>query len=319
MNNLQNMYNRLNNLGGNEQHHRMIKGKNNTFHSAIESSYQAAQVSLVDFNTNFIRESKQCLINPNKLSADYDEKILSVDQGCGFKPGKIIKWFQSYDKVLAQSDIDDTFWLIYLEDLTETSYFRASIRKCNHFITWKNNGQEYNSYIAIRGPKEQTISSTSKSSFMMDIPNYTISFLMPKNNETISYFQRYAKFYLQSFHNATPTRWRVETVDSISLPGVLEIFAKEYIDDNDMDDNNVDILGNQSAIVGEGIIKPKFTYTYVYEGEEKSKWSFDKNLPIDIISENDNQIVLSWSALYSDNFKLFYGNNEKNIQVTSLI
>nr|DAP55701.1 MAG TPA: hypothetical protein [Caudoviricetes sp.] len=32
----------------------------------------------------------------------------------------------------------------------------------------------------------------------MDRPNYSLNILMPKNKDTLSYFRRYTKFYLDS-------------------------------------------------------------------------------------------------------------------------
>jgi hypothetical protein len=47
--------------------------------------------------------------------------------------------------------------------------------------------------------------------------NYTITIFAPKNIDTIEYFKRYTKFYLQNLiENDTPICWRVEAVDSIS-------------------------------------------------------------------------------------------------------
>jgi len=52
-----------------------------------------------------IKESDpvRALINPNKLKADYDEKILSTGLENGFKTGDIFEWCNT-----------GTYWLIYL-------------------------------------------------------------------------------------------------------------------------------------------------------------------------------------------------------------
>ena len=34
------------------------------------------------------------------------------------------------------------------------------------------------------------------------------------------------------------------------------------------------------GIVGDNFIKPKFTYSFEYKGNETSKWTFDNTLPI---------------------------------------
>ena len=52
---------------------------------------------------------------------------------------------------------------------------------------------------------------------------------MPKNSDTLKQFKRYSKFYLNNIQdNDTKICWRVEAVDSISMPGILEINAIEY-------------------------------------------------------------------------------------------
>lgn len=60
---------------------------------------------------------------------------------------------------------------------------------------------------------------------------------MPKNKDTLSYFKRYTKFYLDSQDDGDNLIcWRVEAVDSISMPGILEVNATEYYI-NEQEDN----------------------------------------------------------------------------------
>jgi hypothetical protein len=68
----------------------------------------------------------RALVNPNKLTMDYDNKILSVGYEYDYKPGDIFKWLNT-----------DTYWIVYLQDLTELAYFRGDIRKCRYTISWK--------------------------------------------------------------------------------------------------------------------------------------------------------------------------------------
>jgi hypothetical protein len=44
---------------------------------------------------------------------------------------------------------------------------------------------------------------------------------MPKNAATLAYFDRYTKFYLQE--DSKKICWRVEGIDWVSMPGVLEV------------------------------------------------------------------------------------------------
>ena len=60
---------------------------------------------------------------------------------------------------------------------------------------------------------------------------------MPKNPNTVKFFTRYARFYLQGIiENDKNTCWRVTGTDSLSTPGVLQIHAEEYYSNLDKDD-----------------------------------------------------------------------------------
>ena len=321
MKNLANMFTRLENRGGGAQQDRMIEDKQRTLKRAVKYSYQGAQIALVNSEKE---EIVPALMNPNKLLADYDEKVVSVEYGHGFKTGEIFRWINP------SIENGDTYWLIYLQDLTELAYFRADVRRCSYCIQWRNDGKDYKTYVSIKGPDEKNIKTTVKSQFDMDLPNYTIKILMPKNIDTLTYFKRYSKFYLQGLDDGdTPICWRVEAIDSITLPGVLEVYAKEYYindDEDDLENGVVDgllkpILSDQQidkenkGIVGDNFIKPGFSY--VYEGFGNGEWSFDATLPLKTVI-NENKISVLWDAPYSGQFSLTYGNNVKTIIVESL-
>jgi hypothetical protein len=261
-------------------------------------------------------------MNPNKLLADYDEKVISVEYGYGFKTGEVFRWINPSKKN------GDTYWLIYLQDLTELAYFRADVRRCNYFIKWVDeDGKSCSSYIAIKGPKEQGIKSVSKSEFNMDLPNYTISILIPKTTDTLKHFKRYTKFYLQNLNNDnTPMCWRVEAIDSISLPGVLEVYAREYYANDDVDDIENGIVGGliqqpeiegSEFIVGDTFIKPKFEYEFTYTGADSGEWSYDKTYPITSVIDGKT-IKITWTKSYSGQFELMYNGHSRTIVVESL-
>lgn len=321
MKNLQNLITRLNNHGGAPQQDRMIKDKQRTLQRAVQYSYQGADIQLLNSE-----EIIKALINPNKLLADYDEKILSVDFNKGFKSGTIFRW------ITPEKNSGDTYWLIYLQDLTELAYFKANIRRCTHEIKWKDEEQEYSTYIAIKGPTEKKIASVSSNQFTMDVPNYSLSILMPKNEYTLKHFQRYVKFYLQDdLKNNTPICWRVEAIDSISTPNILEVYAKEYYINEQEDDVTNGIVGGKiepiipneqikdenEEIVGDNFIKPGFEYCYEYIGDDVNSWEYDSNLPISTKIVN-NKIYITWTASYTDSFILTYGSYTKTIVVESL-
>nr|DAE20871.1 MAG TPA: Flagellar assembly protein T, C-terminal domain [Siphoviridae sp. ctWhx86] len=79
----------------------MIKDKRKSLTKALQYSYQSA----------FIKKTccGDCcppvrgLINANRLTQDYDEKILSIGFEHGFQAGDIFEWVNT-----------GTYWLIYL-------------------------------------------------------------------------------------------------------------------------------------------------------------------------------------------------------------
>lgn len=293
-------------LNDKTQQERMIKDKRKTLDKVILYSYQGAQVQKID-DSNIAR----ALINPNHLKPDYDDKVISIGFEYGYGPGDIFEWVNT-----------DTKWLIYLQDLTELAYFRGDIRKCNYEISWKNaDGSVSSSPVALRGPKETNIDSSIQEDISVDTPNHTLNILMPSTENSLAYFKRYARFFLNG------TCWRVEGVDSISMTGIIEIDAAEYYANKDTDDIDKGIADGAivepivpaptSAISGETFIKPKITYKYVYTGAEDGSWSWDSKLPIFAIP-NDKEIALKWTTAHVGQFDLSFGNDTKTIVVESL-
>ena len=305
--------------GGPGQESRMIKDKRRTLDRVVLYSYQGAFVKkLGTFN------EVRALINPNKLKQDYDDKIISVGFEHGFHSGDIFEWCQT-----------GTYWLIYLQDLTELAYFRGEIRRCSFEIAWINEeGEEERTYVAVRGPVETKINYIQKHGISVDEPNYSLNILMPLNDETLKYFKRYKTFYLQNDQNQVC--WRVEAIDWISTPGILEVVAVEYYANETEDDIEQGLVGklkvepidpnpedSNKIILGETFIKPKKEYSYTCTKLKQSQWTFDKKLPIEIINiETNNRgrsvITLKWTSSYTGQFELSYGNYSKTIVVESL-
>ena len=298
--------------GGYPQQDRMIKDKYRSFQRALKYSYQGAWIQPISQEEQF-----RALINPNKVKQDYDDKIISVDYQYNLKPGDVFNWVNT-----------NTYWLIYLQELTELAYFRGDIRKCNYTIDWLDeNGERQSVYAAVRGPVETKISYIQKEGISIDRPNFSLNILIPKNEQTLAYFKRYTKFYLQE---DTSICWRVEGLDSISMPGVIEMTAVEYYinefldEDGIVDQLNVKPIPPDAAITeieGPTFIKPKTTCAYVYMGEDgtEGEWSVvEKNMPVEITVVSDTIISLKWLKNYSGQFTLKCGDATKTIVVESL-
>lgn len=305
------MQSRLRYRGGEAQQDRMIKDKRETLDRVVNYSYQGNNVRKLD-SENIVR----ALINPNQVKQNYDDKIISIGYEHDFKPGTIFEWVRT-----------NTKWLVYLQELTELAYFKGDIRKCTHQVSWKDGDEIKNTYLAVRGPVETKIDSTIKEGNSIDTPNHTLNILMPANEDTLSYFRRYAKFYLTPLAlGDSPICWRVEATDTISMPGILEITASEYYINEETDnveeglvDTYVEPIPQPQDATIEGLtfIRPKLSYTYEYKGSENGEWSFDKRLPIDAVV-NGKTITITWKTTYTGEFVLQYGTEEKTIVVESL-
>lgn len=313
MNNLDLMRTRLENRGGADQQARMIKDKRRTLDRVVNYSYQGATVR----RPGEI-ETARALIGPNQVKQDYDEKILSIGFEYNYKPGDVFEWVGTGTK-----------WLIYLQELTELAYFRGNVRKCSYQISWEDeNGQYHNTYAAVVGPQSMTIQSIQRSNFSLDIPNYTLHMLLPKNAETLAQFKRYGRFFLKGTQGPdAQICWRVEATDTISTPGILEVYAAEYYSNAMEDDIENGIVGGlivepsveniSSEIQGEIFIKPKKAYTYEYIGNDIGEWVLDTRLPIEF-NIDEKTITIKWLNTYSGEFILQYGSIKKTIVVESL-
>ena len=306
--------------GGNKQQERMIRDKRRSLDHAVWYSYQGADVLKIDAEST---KPVRALINPNKLKQDYDDKIISIGYEYNFKCGDIFEWIGT-----------GTRWLIYLQDLTELAYFRGDIRKCSYEIKWEDEDGNHSTYAAIRGPVETKINYIQKHQVSVDIPNHSLSILMPSDEATLKYFKRYTKFYLQNDElRNEKICWRVEAIDWISTPGILEVTAVEYYANADEDDLDNGIVGGlilnetnpndeetEATIIGETFIKPKKTYEYTFDGVAYQDWEVDKKYPIELIVDEDNprHVYIKWTSTYCGQFELTYGMYTKTIIVESL-
>ena len=262
---IENMKTRLKYMGGNQQE-RMNKDKLKSLKKALLYSYQAATAILSDG-----REFR-CLINSNKLSTDLDDKILSIpfEDAClndsnteiaktNIKEGDIIEWKEN-----------GSHWLVFLQRLEETAYFRAELRRCRYEIAL-GNGKKYWGYI--RGPIEQSMVWMQNSGNYMNKLNRTLNIFITQNKETLEYFHRFKKVFINDFP------WEVQAVDDMSTPGIIEIALKEDFSNTPRDDIekavqdsiNIDIVDTKEETYIHGLseVYPYDTKSYEiknYEG-----------------------------------------------------
>lgn len=238
--------------GGNTQDDRNVSAKWMSFNASLNNSYQAEDIT-------FKEQQCRCLINPDKLKEDYDQKIISIDFKYGMKNGDTFYW-----------DRTNTYWLAYLQDYSEEAYFRASIRRCDYELDI--NDHKYRIYL--RGPVETAIIWRQKHQIEFNELNYSILFYIQKNEETSAFFERF-KIIKFDGHN-----WRVSAVDRYSQDGVIEVYMEEYFD------NSVEDL----AIVPE-IIEPDTTKPYI-EGPQIVR-PYDEKLSYSIVGMTSGTFVVN--------------------------
>lgn len=306
MSNLEMMRKRLEFQGGIAQEDRMIQGKYQTFLRTLKYSYQGCDVRLAQPHDSFALDIEypqyRALINPDKIKQDYDDKILSIDYNTGFGPGDVFQWIGT-----------NSYWIIYLEELTEDAYFRGEIRRCRYQIKFKDEeGNICTTWAAIRGPVETQIDSLQKNQIRHDRANLSLNILMPQNEKTLKAFDRYSEFILAG------KCWRVEAPDSISMKNIIEVNAEEYYINRKTDSDVKDGLIVEpidptpcSKILGETFIKPKIAEIYVAP-EQGGQWCIiEKNCPIIIKPKTNTSVEVMWNKTVSGQFTLRWHKGHK--------
>lgn len=221
MSGLNNLKVRLKHRGGARQIDRMIDDKKNSLNKALLYSYQSATAILSDG-----REFR-CLINPNKISMELDDKMLSIPfediclnkerpdgetttngrESIGVKCGDVIEWKEN-----------GTHWIIYSQFLQEIAYFRGLMRQCENDPLLIN-GKKYWYYL--KGPDEKSIDWVKSKHLIFNDLNYTLEIYISKTTETIEFFQRFKKCTIHE------KPFEVQAVDNLTTDGLLVVYLKE--------------------------------------------------------------------------------------------
>lgn len=306
MSGLENLRLRMNYHGGARQQSRMNEDKLVALKRALLYSYQAATAVLADG-----REFR-CLINPDKLKKDYDDKIISIPfkDICLNKErvGKTTEGLESID--LKTGDIfewkdNGSYWLVYLQRLEETAYFRAEIRRCRYEIDI--NGNKYKVYV--RGPVEEVIDWKNKQGVTWNELNYTLIMTLTNNEETDAYFHRFTKIKFKG------KNWEVQAIDNISTEGIIDVYLKEYYSntiqeevDKENEENMPEVIEPEEGtprIKGENQVYPYDSKEFVVENATGGTWFVDSN-KVNIIAQTDSTVKVNVVTGKSGKFNLIY-------------
>lgn len=297
---LETMKKRIQYAGG-DADGRNNKGKLKSMLGALQNSYQAEWITLNEYD----EENKakwRCLINPDKLKEDYDQKEISIQFESGLKEGDTFLW-----------DRTDTHWIVYLQEYSEEAYFRAAIRRCDYQI--EINGNPY--WVYMRGPLEQTIQWNSKHNLNVNELNYTAVMFITKNQETLDFFDRF-KVIKWDGHN-----WMVNAVDRYSQKGIIEVTLNEHFN-NEMEDNMIipsiyEPEENVPHIIGPQVVHA-FDENIFYEIKNAEQGKFVVNSKdVKIVNSTETSCEISILTGKSHSFNLIYEKENKDNTILEII
>lgn len=200
---------------------RNVAGKYKSFQYALQNSYQSEWITL---NRGKEAEARwRCLINPSRLTEQFDKKVISIDFDSGMQEGTVFWW-----------DRTNRYWIVDLQQHTEEAYFRGTITRADYEVDVE--GDPY--IVSVRGPVETTTIWNQKHGIAWNDLNYSIVIKVAKDSKTVKYFSRHQKVkmkllypdietgeMLEEYHN-----WKVVATDKYSFDRIMEVYLDEWYD-----------------------------------------------------------------------------------------
>lgn len=308
-----NLHSRLIWNGGQYQQDRMVLDKLRSLKASIGKSYQTATISLGEkFDQDF-----KCLINPDKLKNDYDQKLISI-------PYKSIQLNAKKRETTTKGEVDvpiksgdvfywketDSYWIIYLQNKEELAYFRGEIRQCKTYVMI--NDHKY--YIYFKGPDETTIPWQYKQNNNWNDKNYSSEFYITKNEETLDYFHRFTKVEIKD------KMWEVAATNDESGDGIIKVCLSEYYNNKyekemlerekqeqkEKEEQKESIIEQELPYIeGGDVVRPYDTVEYTIMNAEGGVWTVS-NKKAAILSQDGEKVTISIITGKSGAFILKY-------------
>ena len=328
MSGLTNLQKRINYRGGAKQVDRMIEEKRNSLSKALLYSYQSATAVLED------GRKFRCLINPNKISMELDDKMLSIPfrdiclnkkntegdktsagkENIGITCGSVIEWEEN-----------GTHWIVYSQYLQETAYFRGLMRQCAQDPV-EINGRKYWYYL--KGPDEKGIDLLKTKNLIFNNLNYTLEMYISKTKETEEFFHRFTKINIPFKNSEGKIEYRpyeVQATDGVTTAGIITVYLKEDYSNKwaptQAEDENSEpsveeptsfMMQRASApsIKGPAQVYPYDIISYSIEGLDNAfgSWSLS-NKRARIIEQTNSYVKIEITTGKSGNISLIYHQN----------
>lgn len=323
MSGLENLQTRLQYRGGEAQIDRMKSGKVAALKKALLYSYQSATAILND------KREFRCLINKDKLKTSADDKIISIPfadiclneqnfsdnyigkfktseglQKIGMKPGDVFTWKET-----------NTDWIVYLQRLEETAYFRAEIRRCKYTI--EVNGKNYKVFT-----RQKTLSEipwhTAKEISWNDL-DYSLEMYITNDKDTRNYFKRFTIVEIDG------RPWEVQASDNLSVDGIVMVALKEYYSNSieqavkeekqQKEEENKVVINTRKDpyIKGETVVYPYDEVEYEICNVTGGTWEVGSP-KVEITNQTETAVILNIVTGRSGEFDLKYiRENEEDV------
>lgn len=287
---------RIEHMGG-DNLGRIKEQKLRSFHAALANDYNSRRIRIE--KTDRVLPA---LINTDNLKADYDKKYLSVDFCADLNPGDT---FECVD--------DGTHWMVYLPSLTEIAYLRTEIIRCRYQL--RVNDTDY--WIYFQGPTETALRWNLKRDFNWNDLNLSGTIYIENNEETKAYFDRFTKIKLDGH------TWQVKVVDSITVPGILELEIQEYFDSPT--DGLVEVQKVDGAkITGKSIVRPGEITGYQVDTDHFDSllsWSVTGNdgVSIERLQADGQACIVKINENAQGYFAVTYGEDAYDVTIDSTV
>lgn len=286
---------------------RNVTGKYKSFKAALKNSYQAEWITLNEGKENEARW--RCLINPSRLTENFDKKVLSIDFESGVTEGTVFYW-----------DRTKKHWIVNLQQHTEEAYFRGIITRCDYELDV--DGTPY--WISLTGPTETSTVWNEKHGMAWNDLNYKMKGMITKNSQTVNYFTRHEVIKLKLTYPDVETgetieewhRWKVVATDKYSSDNVIEVYLDEWYN-NEAEDAQQEVEISEPDLMQPHIEGPRLVHVFDTNlffsivGIAGGEFVVNSN-KVKIVSKDEKSCVIDILASKAMNFVLSYKIDEDN-------
>jgi hypothetical protein len=195
--------------------------------------------------------------------------------------------------------------MVYLQDLVEIAYFKSEIIRCRYQLIIDDTVY----WVYFQGPTETAVRWNLKDNVNWNDLNFSGTIYIQRNEQTLDYFNRFTKIKIDGH------TWQVKVVDTLTVPGIIELEIGEYYDSitEDLIEINQVVDTNDShieyEITGQQEVYPYESYVYSIL-DTGGEFIVDNTNKAKIIEQEDGQCKIEIISGRRGNFNLIYIKDE---------